>query len=115
MAKKKAAKSTVTKKITIEDAMAELQDIVDGLESGQDSLDDSLARYERGMQLLRECHQQLDSAAQRIEIVTGVEADGGLKTQDFDTTATEARLSKKLATEVSADGDAADGESDSLF
>lgn len=111
MGKKKAAKSTA-KKISIEDAMEELQDIVDGLESGQDSLDDSLSRYERGMHLLRECHQQLDSAAQRIEIVTGIESDGGVMTQPFDTTTTEAKVSAKASSQELND---VDEKPDGLF
>lgn len=111
MAKKKSAKSAA-KKISIEDAMEELQEIVDELESGQDSLDNSLARYERGMHLLRECHQQLDSAAQRIEIVTGVDSEGSVSTQPFDTTTTEARVAAKTKTKDTSESEE---ESDGLF
>lgn len=68
--------------------MAELSEIAARLESGQDSLDQSLIRFERGMQLLRICHQQLDHAAQRIEIVTRVGASGAPETQPFDGRAT---------------------------
>ena len=68
--------------------MAELSEIAARLESGQDSLDQSLIRFERGMQLLRLCHQQLDHAAQRIEIVTRVGASGAPETQPFDGRAT---------------------------
>ena len=87
MAKKKTAKSAV-EKLSIEDAMIELQEIVDVLESGQEPLDESLSKYERGMALLRTCHLQLDSAAQRIEIVTGAADDGSVVTRPFDAAAT---------------------------
>ncbi|MEY3173393.1 MAG: Exodeoxyribonuclease 7 small subunit [Planctomycetota bacterium] len=74
--------------VSLEVAMAELSEIAAKLESGQEPLDQSLARFERGMQLLRICHQQLDEAAQRIEIVTRVGATGAPETQPFDGRAT---------------------------
>jgi len=74
--------------IPLEAAMSELSEIAARLESGQESLDQSLARFERGMQLLRICHQQLDHAAQRIEMVTRVGASGAPETQPFDGRAT---------------------------
>jgi exodeoxyribonuclease VII small subunit len=73
---------------SLEEAMAELAEIAARLESGQEPLDQSLARFERGMLLLRTCHQQLDQAAQRIEIVTRVGASGPPETQPFDARAT---------------------------
>jgi exodeoxyribonuclease VII small subunit len=78
----------VTAQVSLESAMAELAEIAGRLESGQESLDQSLARFERGIQLLRICHQQLDQAAQRIEIVTRVGAAGAPETQPFDGRAT---------------------------
>ena len=83
MAKKKSPA-----KMSIEEAMEELQDIVTELESGQESLEASLTSFERGMTLLRSCHERLDAAAQRIEIVTGAAEDGTVRTEVFDTTAT---------------------------
>ncbi|MFM7039801.1 MAG: exodeoxyribonuclease VII small subunit [Planctomycetaceae bacterium] len=80
--------SEVASPVSLEAAMAELAEIAGRLESGQEPLDQSLARFERGMQLLRICHQQLDHAAQRIEIVTRVGAAGAPETQPFDGRAT---------------------------
>jgi len=89
MAKKKAAKSSAKKDdIRLEQAMEELQTIVADLEAGQEPLDQSLAQFERGMELLRLCHQQLEDAAQRIEIVTRVDQKGQVHTQPFDATST---------------------------
>jgi exodeoxyribonuclease VII small subunit len=79
----------------LEAAMSELSQIVQKLESGQESLDESLAQFERGMALLRVCHRRLDEAAQRIEIVTRVGASGVPETQPFDGRAT---LQKDAAT-----------------
>lgn len=73
---------------SLEEAMAELGRIVQSLESGQASLDDSLAQFERGMKLLRVCHRKLDAASQRIEIVTQLSPEGTVETEDFDATST---------------------------
>ncbi len=74
--------------VSLEDAMSELSTIVAELESGQQSLDESLAQFEQGMKLLRVCHNKLDVAAQRIEIVTQMTPDGDVTTADFESTAT---------------------------
>lgn len=87
MAKKKK-KATAKDDLPIEDAMEELDAIVEALESGQTSLSESLERFERGMVLLRSCHQQLDSAARRIEMLTGISEDGEVSTVPFDGAAT---------------------------
>jgi exodeoxyribonuclease VII small subunit len=42
-------------KLRFSEALAELESIVGALESGQLELEDSLARYERGVALLRAC------------------------------------------------------------
>lgn len=89
MAKKKKAKSDSADP-TVEESMEELQQIVEALESGQDSLDVSLQKFERGMTLLRSCHKQLETAAARIEILTGVDESGSITTAPFDGSATHA-------------------------
>lgn len=53
-----------------EAAIAELDGIVKRLEEGDLSLEQSLALYERGVQLSRFCHTKLEDAERRIEILT---------------------------------------------
>ena len=53
-----------------EAAIAELETVVKKLEAGDLSLEQSLALYERGVQLSRFCHARLDEAEHRIEILT---------------------------------------------
>ena len=91
MAKKKQKTSNQLEVVPIEEAMEELDAIVEAMESGQTTLAESLARFERGMVLLRSCHTQLDSAAQRIEMRSGINEDGDITTVSFDGTATTAR------------------------
>jgi len=82
------AESDARQDLSLEDAMTEVASIVSGLESGKETLDESLAQFERGMKLLRVCHSKLDVAAQRIEIVTQMSPDGDVKTTEFDGAAT---------------------------
>ena len=52
-----------------EAAIAELESIVKKLEEGDLPLEQSLALYERGVQLSRFCHSRLEEAERRIEIL----------------------------------------------
>jgi exodeoxyribonuclease VII small subunit len=58
-----------------EKALAELEGIVDQLEKGAVSLDDSIRLYERGEALKRRCDELLANAEMRIEKIT-LGADG---------------------------------------
>ena len=52
-----------------ETAIAELEALVKKLEEGDMALEQSLALYERGVQLSRFCHARLEEAERRIEIL----------------------------------------------
>jgi exodeoxyribonuclease VII small subunit len=52
-----------------ESALTELETIVKTLEEGDLPLEQSLALYERGVQLSRFCHSRLEEAERRIEIL----------------------------------------------
>jgi exodeoxyribonuclease VII small subunit len=63
--------------LPFEDALAELERIVRGLEGGQQRLDEAIAAYERGTNLRRHCEAKLTEAEARVQaIVAG--ADGSL-------------------------------------
>jgi exodeoxyribonuclease VII small subunit len=53
-----------------EAAIAELESVVKKLEEGDLALEQSLALYERGVQLSRFCHKRLEDAERRIEILS---------------------------------------------
>lgn len=55
--------------ITFEDAIAELQGVVEKLEAGKVALEESLALYERGVALVKICNERLDTAQQRVSAV----------------------------------------------
>jgi exodeoxyribonuclease VII small subunit len=53
-----------------EGAIAELESVVKKLEDGDMALEQSLALYERGVQLSRFCHARLEEAERRIDVLT---------------------------------------------
>jgi exodeoxyribonuclease VII small subunit len=69
---------------TFEEALAELEQIVEQLEDGDLGLAAALDRYAQGVGLLRQCHALLAGAERRIELLTGVDAQGNPVTEPFD-------------------------------
>ncbi|MBU3966381.1 MAG: exodeoxyribonuclease VII small subunit [Euryarchaeota archaeon] len=67
--------------INFEDKLAELETIVEKLEKGQLSLDESLELFEHGITLSRECNAMLKSARQKVEKL--IEEDNNLKSEEF--------------------------------
>ena len=61
---------------TFEEAIAELEQIVRQMETGQLPLADSLAAYEQGIGLIKHCHTLLKEGERRVLRVTGTGADG---------------------------------------
>lgn len=74
--------------LTFEQALAELDRIVHDLEDGQIGLEESLARYEQGVGLLKRCYGQLREAEQKILLLTGVDEEGQPILQPFQHSAT---------------------------
>jgi exodeoxyribonuclease VII small subunit len=69
--------------LTFEQALGELEKIVRELEDGKTGLEESLARYEKGVGLLRRCYGQLRQVEQRIMELMGQDADGRPLTRPF--------------------------------
>ncbi|HVT80772.1 MAG TPA: exodeoxyribonuclease VII small subunit [Phycisphaerae bacterium] len=67
---------------TFEASVAQLEQIVAAIESGQIGLEESLAKYEQGMELVKRCRGILDKAEKRIEQLT--ETKDGLKAETLD-------------------------------
>jgi len=73
---------------SFEDALARLERIAAELESGDCGLQTALQRYEEGVRLLARCQDFLQRAERRIELLTGVDAEGRPVTEAFDDTDT---------------------------
>ncbi len=65
-----------------ETALAELEALVEKMEQGELSLDESLQQFERGVQLTRSCQQALKAAEQKVQIL--LEKDGEQSLERFD-------------------------------
>lgn len=53
----------------LEDALAELEQLVNKMEQGDISLEESLAYFERGVSLTRACQKALQDAEQKVSIL----------------------------------------------
>lgn len=70
-------------KLSFEDALQELEKIVQTLEAGQGKLDDAIQSYERGAALKRHCERKLAEAQQRVEKIV-LAADGDVRAEPAD-------------------------------
>ncbi len=71
--------------LNFEDALKELEDIVQTLESGEGGLDDAIRSYERGVALKRHCEAKLQEAQARVEkVVPGGDGDIDLEPSETD-------------------------------
>jgi len=66
-----------------EAALEEIERIVEQLESGELSLEDSLAIFEKGVGLTKYCYQKLDEVEKKIEILTK-DREGKLQLKNFE-------------------------------
>ena len=67
MSKQSATPATAV--ASFERALDELEQLVQKMEKGEQSLDESLAAYERGIALYRECQKALEQAEQRVRLL----------------------------------------------
>lgn len=83
-AKKKTPDTREQQDLPFEDALTRLEEIVETLESGESSLETSLALFEEGVALSRRCNKRLDTAERRLELLAGQDAGGGVEPLDED-------------------------------
>jgi exodeoxyribonuclease VII small subunit len=69
-------------KTTFESAMQELENIVTEMERGEISLEDSLKKFERGIQLARQSQTQLKAAEQKVQVL--MQSNGEETLEPFD-------------------------------
>jgi len=70
--------------VSFEDALSELESLVDTLEKGDLSLEDSLKTFERGVQLTRSCQDALKDAQQKVRMLSQPDEDSDLEPYDRD-------------------------------
>ena len=84
MSKKKTSKKSTKKTDTLdfEASMLELESLVERMEQGEQSLEDSLKDFERGIALTRSCQKSLQETEQKIQQL--IEKNGQDELVDFD-------------------------------
>lgn len=75
MARKKAP-------LDFEQSLADLQQLVERLESGELSLEDSLSAFEQGIRLTRDCQSALGQAEQKVQVL--LERNGEAQSVPFE-------------------------------
>lgn len=70
------------KKLDYEEAVAELESLVEKFERGDITLEESLKLYERGVLLTRDCQEALQAADQKVQML--VKQTGNSTLVDFD-------------------------------
>ncbi len=69
-------KSTGKKELTLEQAMTRIEQILQILDNGQETLDESLALFEEGTKLVRFCNEKLQHAKIKVkEVMAEDESD----------------------------------------
>ena len=71
-----------TKSVNLEKALADLEGLVEELESGDLPLEKAMKKFEEGIKLTRSCQKALKDAEQKVEIL--LKSAGGESLEDFD-------------------------------
>ena len=71
------------KNLTFEEALKQLETIAEQIEQGEIGLEESITKYERGMDLVKHCREILAKAEHKIQEVHE-RADGTLETKAFE-------------------------------
>lgn len=70
--KSKAIKDLADPPLNYEAAVAELEKLIDSMEAGKLSLEETLAAYRRGADLLKHCQQVLEQVEQQVKVFEGL-------------------------------------------
>ena len=71
-----------TKKFNLEKSLADLEDLVEELESGDLPLEKAMKKFEEGIKLTRGCQTALKEAEQKVEIL--LKSAGGEDLEEFE-------------------------------
>lgn len=69
--------------MSFEKKLTRLEEIVQKMEAGEMSLDESLKLFEEGVKLSRDCNKELTEAEQKVKKLVGVDANGEPVLEDF--------------------------------
>jgi len=67
---------------SFEQALSELEALVERMEQGDLSLEESLRSFERGVELTRSCQEALSAAEQKVDVLTSRQPDARIEPFD---------------------------------
>jgi len=72
----------MAKSFNFEKSLAELEELVEQMETGELSLEDSLKAFEQGIKYVNGCQQALAKAEQKVQVL--LQKNGQLEAEPFD-------------------------------
>ena len=63
----------MAKKITLEESFEALDGIIESLQGGGLTLEESFKRYEEGMKLIKNCNDSIDKVEKKLIVISGDE------------------------------------------
>ena len=75
MAKKKEENKSEERVLSLEDAFAQIEEVISRLETEEITLEESFSAYNQGMALLAKCNETIDQVEKKV---LKVNEDGGL-------------------------------------
>lgn len=67
--------------LSFEESMKKLEEISGELENGKLTLEESVSKFEEGMQLSKKCSEILNKAEKKISVI--INEDGNIREEDF--------------------------------
>lgn len=61
----------MAKKITLEESFEALDGIIENLQSGELTLEESFKKYEEGMKLIKNCNDSIDKVEKKLLVISG--------------------------------------------
>lgn len=111
MAAKKTSKKNAegaSNEVKFEDALGELESLIEAMEEKDMPLDDLVASYSRGMELWKVCQQRLDNARLKVDAISARSTDEDMKLEDFDPQ--QAAAEPRKSNDKKSTGDGPDDE-----
>ena len=63
----------MTKKVSLEESFDSLEQIIDQLQTGELTLEESFQKYEEGMKLIKSCNETIDKVEKQLVVINGGE------------------------------------------
>lgn len=63
----------MAKKLSLEESFAALDEIINALQAGELTLEESFQKYEEGLKMIKSCNESIDKVEKKLQIINGGE------------------------------------------